>query len=283
MATFYFFLNLFLWCAAFGAGLVIAKRPRRQWLPVAVVAGSLVALLGLISTRAEWEFLLMLWPDYVFVRESKCIVLGLFLIAIGIRELQSRADKAELPAERAVLKTRARLLILLVTVLIGYLGYSFHWMIYHTHYTKEELPTHWDENRICLQTTGWTCVAASLTTVSDRLGIKTSQAEMARLSLVRPGGGTTDLHSIRAMQMKFGDAYQVDIRRLGYDQLLQTPLPALSSTLFTFPLYHSIAILEVSPQAITIADPLYGKKVMPRDEFAAQWTGIVITAVPKKR
>ena len=67
MAAVYFVLNVLLWCVAFWGGLVLGKRQRRVWLPAAALATVMVAGLGLISTRADWEVHLMLWPDYVFV------------------------------------------------------------------------------------------------------------------------------------------------------------------------------------------------------------------------
>jgi ABC-type bacteriocin/lantibiotic exporter with double-glycine peptidase domain len=124
-------------------------------------------------------------------------------------------------------------------------------------------------------------VAASLVTVLDRLGIPATQHEMARLALLRPGGGGSAVMAVRGLMLKAGDRYRVRLRRLDYDGLATIPLPAEATVLWEKVVHHSVALLEWKPEGVVLGDPVRGLRTLTRQEFLGEWLGMVVTLEPR--
>lgn len=257
---------------------------RGVWVPVCIAIAIATALLGLGLYWEEYDaYFVYLWPDAVYFQTAKVMWLGVFLLGtgIGLYRQQAAAMSAEDADRRLALRRNIRVLGVFCGVCIAYLAYSFSWMVFMTDYTARDLPTDWDENHVARQTTGWDCVAASLVTVLDRLGIPATAHEMARLALLRPGGGTSAVMAVRGLTLKAGDRYRVRLRRLDYDGLAKIPLPAEATVLWEKSIHHSVALLAWKPEGVVLGDRVRGLRTLTRQEFLDEWLGMVVTLEPR--
>jgi predicted double-glycine peptidase len=286
MGYLYFFVNIVLLLLALGGGFLVGRCRKKVWIPLCLFATLAEILFDYAAAYPEVDAWFMIHPDYVYFQTSKTILFGFFLFGVAISlyskkmvERKASGDSDENgPMSREERVRRALVAFSLMCVM--YLAFKFHWMLFRTNYTAEDLPTVWGPGRVCMQTTSYTCVAASLTTTLDRLGVPAMQHEMARLALVRPHGGANDLHAMRALMLKLDDGYRIEVRRMQYDELASLSLPAMTSTRLSFPLYHSVPILEWTPEYIILGDPSRGLSRIPREEFEKVWTHIVLPITP---
>lgn len=145
---------------------------------------------------------------------------------------------------------------------------------------------------LVMQSQDYTCVPAACATALHRMGVLTSEAEMAELTQTRPGTGSTLIRALDGLRRKLASegALPVEVSRSAKaarsirPQLLQpsldeivnleppliTPLQAEATQL------HMVVILSFDRGTIRIADPQYGVLRLSREEFAQQYTGQVI-------
>ena len=120
-------------------------------------------------------------------------------------------------------------------------------------------------------------------TALGRLGLAAEEGELAVLSYSSPITGTLPACLSSALQ----DRYRADGLRCHYrrfasiDQLrnIGITLAVVKETLFKD---HCLAVLEVTEDAITVADPVTGVRLMPHRQFESIWrfSGIVLERDP---
>jgi len=122
---------------------------------------------------------------------------------------------------------------------------------------------------ICLQSTPSTCGPASVTTILWRLGAQTSEQATARAAFSY-AGGTEAWYLARYVRSK-GFAPRFDFRRtfspsVGLPAMVGVRLGSVG---------HFIAVLDISGDQVTFADPLSGQERIPLSEFQRryQFTG----------
>jgi hypothetical protein len=128
---------------------------------------------------------------------------------------------------------------------------------------------------ICLQSTPSTCGPASVTTILWRLGAQTSERATARAAFSY-AGGTEAWYLARYVRSK-GFTPRFDFRRtfspsVGLPAVVGVRLGSVG---------HFIAVLDISGDQVTFADPLSGQERIPLSQFQRryQFTGfhMVIT------
>lgn len=140
-------------------------------------------------------------------------------------------------------------------------------------------PTRIDGQGVCRQTTGYTCVAASMVTMLRARGIPADEAEMARLAHTQTGGGATDSRAVWALQRKLaGGPLRPRYARLDAAELAAAPKPCLVQLDWGFFVSHMVPVLEATPQRVVIGDPLSGRREMSMPDFLTRWkrTAIVL-------
>jgi hypothetical protein len=143
----------------------------------------------------------------------------------------------------------------------------------------EHLKTRFDSNGICRQTTDYTCGPAAAVTALGRLGLPANEGELAVLSYSSPVTGTLPACLSSALQKRYS-AEGLRCRYRHFDSIDQ--LRAAGVTLVVvreaFLLDHCIAILHVSDDAVTVADPVTGARLIPYRQFEKMWrfSGIVL-------
>jgi hypothetical protein len=141
------------------------------------------------------------------------------------------------------------------------------------------LQTRFDKNGICRQTTDYTCGPAAAVTALEKLGIRADEGELAVLSYSSPVIGTLPTCLTSALRNRYAaDGLSCRYRHFdSIDQLRNAGL-TLAVVRDAFLLDHCIAVLDVSDNAVTVADPVTGARLMPYKQFEKIWRfcGIVL-------
>jgi len=162
-----------------------------------------------------------------------------------------------------------RLTVGLLAVCLLYFTKSGLWMLKPP---VPDLNTATYTDGVCRQSTGYTCVAASLVTLLRAYGIETSETEMARLSLTEIDGGATDARAIYALERKLtGTPLRPRYERMDFARLCAAPKPCLVSTDWGYFSSHMLPVMEASHDTVMLGDPLTGPRTVPADEFLTQW------------
>lgn len=182
-------INLTVSCLC---GCVVRQLSRHWSLRTVDVVGTGLAIVLIAYIVFVWDHpYLARWLPY-----SNLIVLGnalpLFaatLVGLSCRRLRGRP------------RTRTTAVLLLTTVGIGAL-------IRPLLGTAPICDERWDGD-VCLQTTNHTCSAASAATALRRIGVATSEAEMARRCLTRQGTHWMGLY--RGLSQKLSPAWRIEV------------------------------------------------------------------------
>ena len=145
------------------------------------------------------------------------------------------------------------------------------------------LRTKLDSNGICLQTTDFTCAPAAAVTALRRLGLSADEGQIAALSYSSPVVGTLPTFLCSALKNLYGTAgLRCKYRRFdSVDQLGDGGI-TLVVVRNAFLLDHCLAVLDVSENTVTAADPVTGTRAMRREQFEKIWrfSGIVLKRDP---
>ena len=145
------------------------------------------------------------------------------------------------------------------------------------------LQTKFDKNGICRQTTGYTCGPAAAVTALGKLGLKANEGELAVLSYSSPVIGTLPACLSSALQDRYS-AEGLICRYRRFDSIAQLKNAGITLALVreAFLMDHCLAVLEVSDDAVIVADPVMGARMMPYEQFEKIWRfcGIVLQRNP---
>jgi hypothetical protein len=141
------------------------------------------------------------------------------------------------------------------------------------------LQTRFDSNGICRQSTDYTCGPAAAVTALGKLGLSADEGELAVLSYSSPVVGTLPACLSSALESRYrADGLRCEYRRFESIDQLRSAGVTLVVVRDAFLLDHCIAVLEVSDDAVTVADPVTGARLMPYRQFEKIWrfSGIVL-------
>jgi len=133
---------------------------------------------------------------------------------------------------------------------------------------------------VCQQTSFDTCGAASMVTLLNKLGVQTSEGEMARLAMTAPGKGISPHQAAYALRRKFRQLGRSETAVLlvpDLKDLHKLPKPLLAGVRFSFWTNHMVCILETTQENLVVGDPMsVGPKNWSWEHFRKMWSGIVI-------
>ncbi|MFH1719773.1 MAG: hypothetical protein ABIF19_20670 [Planctomycetota bacterium] len=141
------------------------------------------------------------------------------------------------------------------------------------------LITKLDSDGVCRQTTDFTCGPAAAVTALGKLGLLAEEGELAVLSYSSPVTGTLPACLSSALQNRYGaDGLKCRYRHFDSIDQLRNGSVMLAVVRDAFLLDHCIAVLDVSEDAVTVADPVTGTRLMPHRQFERIWRfcGIVL-------
>jgi hypothetical protein len=134
-------------------------------------------------------------------------------------------------------------------------------------------------NGVCFQSTNYTCGPAAAVTALGKLGLSAEEGELAVLSYTSPIVGTLPLCLSSALENRYGEeGLRCRYRHFDSIEQLKNAGITLAMVRDSFLLDHCMAVLEVSDNTVTLADPMAGLILMPREKFEKIWrfSGIVL-------
>ena len=141
------------------------------------------------------------------------------------------------------------------------------------------LRTRVNSSGICFQTKDYTCGPAAAVTALRKLGFQAHEGEIAVLSHTSPILGTLPGCLSAALQSRYGtDGLKSRYRHFDSLAELRDAGITLAVVRDAFLLDHCVAVLEVSEQMVSVADPIVGRKLMSHKQFEKIWrfSGIVL-------
>ena len=133
---------------------------------------------------------------------------------------------------------------------------------------------------VCQQTSFDTCGAASMVTLLNKIGVQTSEGEMARLAMTVPGKGLSPHQAAYGLRKKLRQLGRTENAVLivpELEDLLQLPKPFLAGIRFSFWTNHMICVLETNQEYLVVGDPIsIGPKNWSWKNFNKRWSGIAI-------
>ena len=141
------------------------------------------------------------------------------------------------------------------------------------------IQTRLSSNGVCFQSTDYTCGPAAAVTVLGKLGLSAEEGEIAVLSHTSPVAGTLPACLSSALQNRYGPAgLKCKYRRFDSIEQLKNAGLTLAMVSDSFLLDHCLAVLEVSDNTVTVADPMSGMMLIPHEQFRKIWrfSGIVL-------
>ena len=140
-----------------------------------------------------------------------------------------------------------------------------------------------DHQGVCYQSRDYTCGPAAAVTALMKLGLQAEEGKIAVLAHSSPVTGTLPDCLRDALLTLYEDkGLKCEYRLFESVNQLQDYPATLAVVKDAFLADHCVAVLEVTDDDITIADPVEGKKVMQRDKFERAWrySGIVLERDP---
>jgi len=116
-------------------------------------------------------------------------------------------------------------------------------------------------------------------TALGRLGLSADEGEIAVLSYSSPVVGTLPACLTSALQKRYGaEGLKCSYRRFDSIEELRKAGITLVVVKDAFLLDHCIAVLDVSDDAVTVADPVTGGRIVSYRQFEKMWrfAGIVL-------
>ncbi len=239
--------------AAWASGRWLAATPRRfGW-----TAGACVAVIALWFYGHELTALflrLFSWDDLVFFDRMPLYVAIILLLSV----CRPRIDR-----------DTTRTLVFVVAALFG--AYSLTEMaapLWLPIFADELSPQITGPPEV-LQSTGWSCGAAALAWTARLEGIPASERQMAELAVTAPLRGTSLRGMVRALHRVGLPA--TAFRGAAWDDLVAARKPAIVGWKLGATVGHSVVVLVIENEQVTVGDPLIGQVAYTREEFLSSW------------
>jgi len=254
--------------AIFGifAGRIFSGFRKPYWILGYILPAVLIAMLALVRFNGVFYFVAPF--SWIVAGRVRFVVLSLAVsmgLTVPLSRLPHKFEKLIVCIMMAMFVFWFSVLPFLVPALIKD--------------SLSNLRTQYDSNGICLQTTYYTCGPAAAVTALGKLGLAAEEGEIAVLSYSNPVIGTLPACLSSALQDRYGnEGLSCRYRRFdSIDQLRKAGI-TLAVVRNAFLLDHCIAVLKVSDDVITVADPVMGERLIPYKQFEKIWrfSGIVL-------
>lgn len=264
MANFiYLVINIFILSYSFIMGVAISRRNFRLSRPLALAGLAVLFAQCAITFLPEYEYALLGFSDYAFVRWWG--IAGAFLT------FGARFDS---------MHPGIRNLLILICIAISLL-FAIYWDLAVTENGYAFAEKGWS-GEICAQSTAYTSAPAACATMLKHYGVNTSEKEMAARCFTDRRGTLHIYIALGLKSMLDASAYKVAVTRTGWEGLDGVPAPFVTSYLRPDGFLHTVSVLEKTAGAITFADPLSAEKVTAtKEEFVKVWDSIVIYAAKR--
>lgn len=133
---------------------------------------------------------------------------------------------------------------------------------------------------VVLQSQEFSCVPAACATALNKIGVPTSEAEMATLTDTRPGTGATiirAMHGIRS-RLAFDQPQKANVAliEVTVDELRGLSMPLITPLRVDSRQRHMVVIVRLDATGAWVADPVVGMIYLTEPELRASFTGQVL-------
>jgi predicted double-glycine peptidase len=136
---------------------------------------------------------------------------------------------------------------------------------------------------VCRQSSFETCGAAAMTTLLNAMGIRTTEGEMAGLSMTAPRAGVSPHQVAYGLQRKLkelGRPERVLLMVPEVKDLHHFAKPFLAGIKFSSTTNHMVCVLETNEEFLIVGDPISsGRKKWPWKRFEEFWSGIIVACL----
>jgi len=254
--------------AVFGviAGRIFSRLLKPYWVLGYILPGLLIAMLAMVRFNSNLYFVSPF--SWIAVGRVRYVVLSL-AVAMGLT----------VPLSRLPYKFEKLIVCLLMAGFVIWFSVLPFLMPALIKERLSNLQTKFDKNGVCRQTTDYTCGPAAAVTALRKLGLNANEGELAVLSYSSPVTGTLPSCLSSALQDRYS-AEGLSCRYRHFDSIAQLKNAGITLALVreAFLMNHCIAVLEVTDDAVTVADPVTGTRLMPYEQFEKIWrfSGIVL-------
>ena len=252
------------------AGKVFSKLRRPYWLGGYFLSLILTSILILPHLYYSTQFMPLL--SILLAGRIRFIILG-FAISVGLVG----------PIDRLPYRLEQVLVCILMSVVIGWFTVMPFLAPALLHDSHASMKTNINSQGICFQSTDYTCGPAAAVTALYKFGIKADEGQLAILAHTSPVIGTLPKCLADALTRQYADdGLECDFKFFdSIDQLKEDDV-TLVVVKDHFLADHCIAVLNVDDETVTVADPVLGKCVISRKDFAEEWrfSGISIKRNP---
>jgi hypothetical protein len=256
-----------------GAGGFLSRLSKPYWVLGYLVPAGLIAMLALVRFDPALAFV----RPFVWIASGRIRFVTLSLgVAMGLT----------VPLSRLPYKWEKLVVCLVMAGFVSWFSVLPFLMPALVRGRLANLRTHFDENGICRQTTDYTCGPAAAVTALERLGLPAEEGELAVLSYSSPVTGTLPACLSSALQSRYrANGLRCRYRRfVSIDQLNDSgvTLAIVKEGLLKD---HCLAVLRVTDNGVTVADPVTGVRLMSARQFEKIWrhSGIVLQRDPVQR
>jgi hypothetical protein len=258
--------------AVFGvvAGRVFSRFQEPYWVLGYILPGVLIAMLAMLRFNSNLYFVSPF--SWIAAGRVRYVVLSL-AVAMGLT----------VPLSRLPYKFEKLIVCLLMAGFVIWFSVLPFLMPALIKDRLSNLQTKFDKEGVCRQTTDYTCGPAAAVTALGKLGLTANEGELAVLSYSSPVTGTLPECLSSALQDRYS-AEGLSCRYRHFDSIAQLKSAGITLALVreAFFIDHCLAVLEVTDEAVTVADPVTGTRMMPYEQFEKIWrfSGIVLQRNP---
>jgi len=237
-------------CCAAGAHYAIKKM---DWLKYPVLGAGFVLLAFNLASRLMTDRFYFLFPESF---GTELLYAGSFLIA-GVLSAK-------------YLDTSSRRIIYLVFVIV----LSYFTLADHVYFAVAGDRIRHLEGRtsdgVTIQTTGFTCVAASLCTVLGQWGVECSEGEAAYALRTTFRGASVPRVPGAVKKLGVKKKLQAKVISTTWEELQKFDAPCLISTEY-FRISHSTALVGLDDKDVVVGEPLAGLLRIERNRYKREW------------
>lgn len=145
------------------------------------------------------------------------------------------------------------------------------------------LATTLDSDGVCIQSRSYTCGPAAAVTALGFVGVAAEEGQLAVLSHTSRTFGTGPDLLCAAMQVCCGPTGpKCEYRYYGDLDELDDSSVTVVCVKYSWLVDHFVTVLDVEEDVIVLADPLVGRRNVPREQFGLTWRHYGITIRPGK-
>ena len=247
-------------------GRWFSRLPKPYWLLGYLFPLTMIVLIGLAYRIRPLEFL----PPFTWMMAGRrelalTALIGTMVLTTPLSRLPLRRD-------------RIAVRILMVWVVVQVTVWPFLAPAFNQN-KLAALQTRVDADGVCLQSNEYTCGPAAAVTALRLLGFPAEESEIALLARTTSAQGTQPDVLANTLRQRYGaDGLTCEYRSFEDVDDLRLPGYTLALVKFAFMVDHYVAVLDVNDTSVVVGDPLSGRQVLPRAEFAKKWrrVGVVL-------